>query len=294
MVWIDFLREKTAQILTFLVMFVVFIFSFWLWHLPIAALLNASFLAAVIFVIYLSFAFFRWRRKKQEWSDWSARLSDLTTQINELELAEKEHADMIRLWSHQMKVPLAALDLMSQTEISKENLHQQVFSLENYLNLLLEYLRIKNLSTDFRFEEVSALEEARKIVRKYSSFFIAKDLTVNLTGDFQLITDKKWFALGLEQLISNAVKYTNSGQISIEMTAEKLVLTDTGIGILPEDLPRLFEHGFTGFNGREAQQKSSGLGLYLTKLIFDKLNLSISVTSKVGIGTTITIENVKK
>ena len=103
------------------------------------------------------------------------------------------------------------------------------------------------------------------------------------------MTDEKWFLLVLEQLLSNALKYTGQGTISIYMEPgpeEVLVIEDTGIGIQAEDLPRIFEKGFTGYNGRK-DKKSTGIGLYLCKSICDKLNHGLSAESEVGRGTTI-------
>lgn len=190
-----------------------------------------------------------------------------------------------------MKVPLSAIDLMTQTDgkIEAAELKKQTFNLENYLSILLETLRLKNLSSDFRFEKVEVADVCRDLVKKYSGFFISKDLSVNIEGSWILTTDRRWLSLALEQLVNNAVKYTKSGVISFKLEKNTLTLTDTGIGILAEDLPRLFDHGFTGFNGR-ANQKSTGLGLYLTKLILDKLELQISMTSEIDVGTQVLIQ----
>ena len=109
-----------------------------------------------------------------------------------------------------------------------------------------------------------------------------------ISGSWQLTSDRKWLSVAIEQLINNAVKYTKTGGVTIQFD-DNMTIKDTGIGILPEDLPRLFEHGFTGYNGRN-NQKSTGLGLYLTKGIMDKLELTVSITSQVEKGTEVCIE----
>ena len=106
------------------------------------------------------------------------------------------------------------------------------------------------------------------------------------TVNSRVLTDEKWLVFVLEQLLSNALKYTRSGRISIHMEGKELVVEDTGIGIQAEDLPRVFEKGFTGYNGR-TDKKSTGIGLYLCKSVMDKLRHQIRIESEVGIGTKI-------
>ncbi|MEG2505578.1 MAG: sensor histidine kinase, partial [Carnobacterium sp.] len=213
---------------------------------------------------------------------------ELQKKLEQQNLAEREMEDIIRVWSHQMKVPLAAIDLMTQTQVNSEELKNQVFSLENYLKILLEYQRINNLATDFRFEKVSMASLVKELVKKYSSFFIQKNLSIQIEGEWLVNSDQRWLSLAVEQLLNNAVKYTKEGGILIKIKTGELIIQDSGIGILKEDLPRLFEHGFTGYNGR-IQQKSTGLGLYLSKLILDKLEFEISINSEIGNGTSVTI-----
>lgn len=213
----------------------------------------------------------------------------LQKKLDQQNLAEREMEDIIRVWSHQMKVPLAAIDLMTQTQIDPKELKNQVFSLENYLKILLEYQRINNLATDFRFEKVSMSSLAKELVKKYSSFFIQKNLSIQIEGEWLVNSDQRWLSLAIEQLLNNAVKYTKEGGILIQIQPGEIRIQDTGIGILKEDVPRLFEHGFTGYNGR-IQQKSTGLGLYLAKLILDKLEFQIAISSEIGEGTCVMIK----
>ena len=288
MLWLEFFRVKMIQIIVFLLMLAIYIVDFWLWHLPLMALWNSTLFALIIFMIYLISSYFRWKNLREEKLRLEQENKELQKSLDQQELAKRELEDIIRVWSHQMKVPLAAIDLMTQTKVDEKELEYQVFSLENYLKILLEYQRINNLSTDFKFEQLSLADVVKELVRKYSSFFIQKGLTVKIEGDWFLVSDRKWLSLAIEQLINNAVKYTKKGGISITFAPGKLVIQDTGIGILAEDLPRLFEHGFTGYNGR-IQQKASGLGLYLTKLILDRLEFEVSVTSELAKGTCVTV-----
>ncbi|NHI66899.1 HAMP domain-containing histidine kinase [Lactococcus garvieae] len=284
-----FLQTKIAQIGVFLVMLFIFVSNFLLWHLPIESLINATILALIVFVIYLVSSYFRWANREAILCDLKHELGDLEENLRAKEKHIKETEDIIKVWSHQMKIPLAAIDLMAQTEINPIELKNQTFALDNYLKMLLEYQRISNISTDFHFEKFSVAQLLRELLKKYSSFFIQKNLSVTISGDWEITTDRKWFSLAIEQLLNNAIKYTDEGSLTISIEEDKIVLSDTGIGILPEDLPRIFEHGFTGYNGR-GHYKASGLGLYLTKLILDRLDFSIKISSELGVGTSVEVE----
>lgn len=295
MLWLKYLHHQLTQIIIFLIIFCLYIFTFWLWRLPWEALANSGMLVILFFGIYLLSSFFPWKREQIELEHIQKEKEELEHRIEEQERANKEFSDIIRIWSHQMKVPLSAIDLMSQTKISKNELKNQVFALENYLNILLEYQRITGLSTDFRFERVKMSNVTRELIKKYSSFFIQKDLSVNfeVEEEWEIATDLRWLSLALEQIINNAVKYTKTGGVTVKIKKGEILFQDTGIGILSEDLPRIFEHGFTGYNGR-IQQKSTGLGLYLSKLIFDKLDFRIDIDSEIGQGTSVKIRPKKK
>lgn len=206
---------------------------------------------------------------------------------------DKGLLDLTTLWIHQMKVPLSALDLMVQTDrLTVSDVENQVIELDNYLNILLSYLRLRHTATDFRFEKFEVADIIRTVIKKYANQFILKDLSVTVTGSYQVTSDKKWLTVAIEQLINNAVKYTKKGSVAIVLD-QGILISDTGIGILPEDIPRIFDHGFTGFNGRK-MQKSTGLGLYLTKDILKQLNFDIKITSQIDQGTEVKISQVNK
>ena len=185
-----------------------------------------------------------------------------------------------------MKVPLSALDLMVQTDrLTNHDVENQVVELDNYITILLSYLRLQHTATDFRFEAFDVADLVHVIIKKYANQFILKDLSVSVIGSWQITSDKKWLSVALEQLINNAVKYTKKGSVAITLD-HSIDISDTGIGILAEDIPRIFEHGFTGFNGRK-YQKSTGLGLYLTQDILKKLAFDIHISSQIEKGTTV-------
>ena len=174
-----------------------------------------------------------------------------------------------------------------QESIPVSDMKMELFKIEQYVEMALNYLRVEDISSDLSFKQYAVDDMVRQVIRKYAKIFISKKIKMNFkpTGRY-IVTDDKWFVFVLEQFISNALKYTKKGQISIYMKEKSLVIEDTGIGIPAEDLPRIFEKGFTGYNGRE-NKKSTGIGLYLCKNIMDKLQWNITVDLEVGSGTKI-------
>ena len=161
--------------------------------------------------------------------------------------------------------------------------------LENYLDTLLTYLKFSQHKDDFRFEALSARSLVVDLVKKYRVSCLAKELSVEVSGDWQLKSDKKWLSFAISQILDNAIKYSKrGGHIQVQLDEDSIQISDTGMGILPEDLPRLFEEGFTGYNGHE-HKKATGLGLYMTKQVLDKLDLGIRVHSQVEEGTQVFI-----
>ena len=195
-------------------------------------------------------------------------------------------------WVHQIKTPIAAMNMMLQQEDTKKNrdLTVQLFRIEEYVEMVLHYSRLEEGGQDFVFAKYELDELLRKSIRKYAPLFVQKRLTLHYEGIHrEILTDKKWFCFVVEQVLSNAVKYTQSGGVTIELSEDgMLTIADTGIGIAPEDVPRVFEKGYTGYNGRE-NQKSTGIGLYLCKKIAEKLGHPLTLSSVVGTGTTVAI-----
>lgn len=200
--------------------------------------------------------------------------------------------DYYALWAHQIKVPLSVLDLMNQTgTVDQRQTKEQLFLVNQYLDMLLSFIRLQDISSDLVFKSQSAKELVLRVVKEYKVFFIEKDLSLSLgDSDFDLVTDSKWLTFVLEQVIYNAIKYTKVGGLTINCTTDqKIIIQDRGIGIDKADLPQIFNQGYTGFNGR-VEDNASGLGLYLVKEILDKLGHSIQIDSEIGQGTTVTID----
>ncbi|AGK71721.1 histidine kinase [Streptococcus cristatus] len=200
--------------------------------------------------------------------------------------------DYYTLWAHQIKTPIAASSLLVgeiEDKKVKNQLEQELFKIESYVNIVLQYLRLESFHEDLVLKKENVEDLVKEIVKKYAIFFIQKDLSLSLHDlDRTIITDKKWFVVILEQVLSNSLKYTSQGGIEIYFQEDTLYIKDSGLGIQDADLLRVFERGFSGYNGRLTQQ-SSGLGLYLSKKIADELGHQISIASQVGKGTTVMI-----
>ena len=203
-------------------------------------------------------------------------------------------ADYYGMWIHQIKTPIAALKLLLQngeercgargTEVFR-GMKMEVFKIEQYAEMVLTYLRMENISGDFTFDVYPLDGIMRQVVHKCSQMFVLTQTKLYyepLQGE--ILTDEKWLAFVLEQLLSNALKYARGGNISIYLENRELVIADDGMGIAAENLPRIFEKGFTGYNGR-SDKKSTGIGLYLCKTILDKLRHRIRIESEIGAGT---------
>lgn len=233
---------------------------------------------------------------------------------------EKYRHDMVdyyTLWAHQIKTPIAAMHLTLQDyhlilddQYENKNYHEneineipnnkqrefvcdmedELFKIEQYVEMVLSYLRLESTSSDYMIKHYKLEDIVKQAVRKFAKQFIRKKINIELTNlDILVLTDEKWLLFVVEQLISNALKYTNSGTIKIFVENQNtLVIQDPGIGIREQDLPRIFEKGFTGYNGR-SNKKSTGIGLYLCDMILKRLGHSISVTSKIKEGSSFMI-----
>ena len=200
--------------------------------------------------------------------------------------------DITTLWAHQIKTPISAMRLLLQINEIEENqsIKEELFEIEKYVSMLLGYYRLNSETNDFVIRKVQCEPIIRSIIREYAKFFIRKKIQIELENiNITVLSDEKWLSFVIEQVLSNALKYTSEGKIKISSENETtLIIEDTGIGIQVEDLPRIFEKGYTGFNGRR-DKKSTGLGLYLCKMILSKLGHLIEINSTVNKGTIVKI-----
>jgi signal transduction histidine kinase len=317
-----YFKEKISIIIKFLIFIFIFFLVYSLYHLPMEPVLYAALLVTTLAFLFSLYDFSLYYNKHMKLKDILSRVMFQLDKLPEAKtLIEKDYQDIITttynnastllynadnklsemvdyytMWAHQIKTPIAAFSMIVQSMeacTEKRLMEQELFKIEQYVDMVLHYIRLGNLSSDLKLEEYSLQDIVRLTVKKYAAAFIYNKISLNLKEfDCKVITDEKWITFVLEQILSNALKYTKSGCISIYMdeNSEKtLVIEDTGIGIAPEDIPRVFERGFTGYNGR-VDKKSSGIGLYLCKEIITRLSHKISITSEVGKGTKVAID----
>lgn len=214
-------------------------------------------------------------------------------EINNILNSKKETMEYVTLWSHQIKTPITALQLLANDtdeEIRIEILNR-LFEIEQYQDMMLQYLRLEGGGNDYVLADYSVKDMVNQAVKYFTRIFISKGISVKIQVDEsrKVVTDEKWMVFVLKQLISNALKYTSKGEICISFDNDELLIKDSGIGIAEEDLPRIFDRGYTGYNGRK-DKKATGLGLYLTKQILDRLNHKIEIDSQIGVGTRVFIK----
>lgn len=222
--------------------------------------------------------------------------------------------DYYSMWVHQIKNPISAMKLLLEAEREELGLlicdeeqqaslkevsdnvasfEDELFRIEEYVSMALQYQRVSSTENDFVLEKVSVDGVIRDTIKKYAKIMIRRHIGINYSGTGQEVyTDGKWLEFILEQILSNAIKYTPQGVVTIETAEEKdrffITIKDTGIGIKAEDLPRVFEKGYTGYNGH-ADKKATGIGLYLCRQMADKLGHTIRMESEIGKGTKVWI-----
>lgn len=233
---------------------------------------------------------------------------------NASQKSSEDMTDYYTMWAHQIKTPIFALRLLLQesTEENKEKL-SELFKIEQYVEMVLGYLRTEDMSSDLKLSRCSLDRIIRDQIHKYAGIFVSKKLTLTYESISQdVLTDEKWLGFVIGQILSNVLKYTRTGGIRIYLEkklsldtddvsisirnddcnkVEKLtlVIEDTGIGIRAEDIPRIFEKGYTGVNGRD-DNRATGIGLYLSNKIMRKLGHHLYITSTEGKGTKVFLE----
>ncbi len=215
--------------------------------------------------------------------------SEYVTQMN---LRYEDMVEYYTIWAHQIKTPIASMRLHLQNEDTalSRQLSSDLFRIEQYVEMVLMFLRLDSDTTDYVIKEQDLDAVIRGAVKKFAGEFIARKLhLIYEPVNAKVVTDEKWLSFVIEQVLSNALKYTVEGSITISLEERKtLCIKDTGMGIAAEDLPRIFEKGYTGCHGRN-DKKASGIGLYLCKRVCRNLGHDISAESVPGEGTIIRI-----
>lgn len=306
----SYFKYKIKSFGRFLTMILVYIVVFSLYGLDKKAIVYPTLICFVCYVISMVIDLIRtyYREKmierREEFPSSETIIEEayrnVATQLQEekkelVESDEKKYQDMVDYyteWVHQIKTPIASIRLNQQNEDSSFSrmIGEDIMRIEQYVEMVLAFLRLDSQSSDYYFREYELDPLIKATVKKYSTWFIHRKISLSYEPvGTTVLTDEKWLSFVLEQILNNALKYTKRGTISIYLEGENvLCIKDTGIGIAASDLPRIFERGFTGYNGR-LDKKASGLGLFMCKQICDKLGHEITAESVVGEGTIIRI-----
>ncbi len=311
-----YLKDYGKIFFSFIILLLTFLIVFYLYKTPFYIIKYSLLLVSTFSILLIAISFISYFKKYKtliflydEVNETIDRLSEANTKMEEryqdiikklynekLDLISKadilksDMMDYYSMWVHQIKTPISALNILLKMNNSNEAMKQELFKIEQYVEMVLNFLKIDDMS-DLVFKTYDISNLVKQAIKKYSILFIYKKIKLQFSEEnLNVITDEKWLTFVIEQLISNALKYTNEGSISISIDCDnrELTIKDTGIGIYDEDIPRVFEKGFTGYNGR-MDKKSTGIGLYLCKTILTKLSHTISITSKVGSFTKVTI-----
>ena len=314
-----YLKMHHKSLLLILSASLIFCAVFALYDLPLAAVGYASLLSLCVAAVWAGIDFLLFFRKhklllgltkeiqfgldglppaqtlmEQDYQQLLSALYQYTAQLaTDCDRSQTEMMDYCTMWAHQIKTPIAAMHILLQAEDSENcaALQDSLFKIEEYVQMVLSYSRLNSDTTDFVLKHYDLDNIVRQAIHKYAPLFIRRKIHLHFTPTgFSALTDEKWLSFVIEQILSNSMKYTHAGG-SVDIYLENgttLVIADTGIGIAPEDLPRIGQKGFTGYNGR-TDKKSTGLGLYLCRRTLDRLSHTFSITSAVGQGTKVKI-----
>ena len=317
--FISYLAARWRVLALFAVFTAVFLGLFFLYQLPVSAVVYGFLLCTFIGLIALFFDFSAFREKRLVLqgmlnevtdtlehlpqpqngleADYQALLRTLFEERRQLRRKlTTRYADTVEyytMWVHQIKNPIAAMRLLllqNEEGAQTAELQEELQRIEQYVEMVLYYLRLDSHSSDFLFRSCKLDQILRSAIHTYAGQFIRRKVKLVYHGtDSTVLTDEKWLQFVVEQILSNALKYAPGGTVTIQLEGDVLVIQDTGIGIAEEDLPRIFEKGFTGLNGR-GPQRSTGIGLYLCRQITSRLGHIITIESQPGQGTTVRLD----
>ena len=311
------LRKNRTAIIVFIAMTAVNAAVFALYDILTEPLIYATLLAAVVLAAAIVTDHIREKKRRAERArTLSAVLSEWRSLPEAHTAAERDYQEMISVlgreleritseaaearqdmldyytaWVHGIKTPIAVMRLkLSDDTPENRALSAELSRTERYVDMVLQYVRIGSAANDLVIRECRLDDVIREALRKQAEQFIEKRLKLEYDPiDYTVVTDRKWLVFILDQLLSNAVKYTDAGCVTVSFRDGLLTVSDTGVGIAPEDLPRIFEKGYTGVNGR-LDRRSSGLGLYLAKKAADMLSIGITAESSPGKGSAFTLD----
>lgn len=317
-----YLYSRRRIIVVILLIAAVYSLFMFIYGVPVSALIYAGAICAAVTLFAAAGDFIRYRNKCGLLDDLKNEIlltiEHLPTADNRSEELYKELIEILAeaktelrseadkryentlmyftMWVHQIKTPISAMSLVLQNsdfpnDPENAELAEGLQKIEQYVEMALLYIKLDNEDEDLVFRECSLDRIVRQAVKRFSSQFIRRKIALVYEPlNINIITDEKWLLFVIEQVISNALKYTSKGSVSISLEEKGvpvLLIRDSGMGIAPEDLPRVFQRGFTGNNGR-SDKKSTGIGLYLCERVCEKLGCGISARSSCETGQSFT------
>ena len=287
--FLDYLKSQSVILFGYLLVCIVFITISVLTTIAIEYVFLGIEILGFILFIYLIVHWFQYQ-KVSDVKDDNERLFNENKNLKSEMLNQKDDLNAYFLmWLHQIKTPMTVSKLLLEKpdETTNTKLKMQLMYIEQYINMAMNYLKMIDHSTDMDITQVNLDDIIKNLLKKYSLLFIHNHISLEYQSNVtHVISDSQWLTILIEQILSNALKYTENGKIAIQYLEDKhaLEIRDTGIGIRSEDIPKIFDRGYSGFNGR-MNEKSSGLGLYLAKKISERLNIQIEVESKLSQGS---------
>ena len=287
--FLDYMKNQSVILFGYLLVCIVFITISVLATLEIEYVFLGIEILGFILIIYLIVHWFQYQ-KLSDVKDDNERLLNENKNLKSEMLNQKDDLNAYFLmWLHQIKTPMTVSKLLldKPDDTTNTKLKMQLMYIEQYINMAMNYLKMIDHSTDMDITEVNLDDIIKNLLKKYSLLFIHNHISLEYQSNLTyVISDSQWLTILIEQILSNALKYTENGKIAIQYLEEKhaLEIRDTGIGIRSEDIPKIFDRGYSGFNGR-MNEKSSGLGLYLARKISERLNIQIEVESKLSKGS---------
>ncbi|EFQ49028.1 sensor histidine kinase [Lactobacillus iners] len=284
-----FIKTEVKICVAVFIVLLIFFFVFLFANLDFSLFYLSLEIVTFCLLIYLFICWVTFKKKENLQEQVNQLLIENRQLKNTIDIERKDLEEYFLLWVHQIKTPITVSDLILQKEKNPYTcqLKEQMFYIREYTDMAINYMKLKDRQADMDIAEVEIDKLLKSLLRKYSGLFIDKNISLDYQPiDTKIITDSKWATILIEQILANALKYTNSGKITLSFDRDKnaLKVKDTGIGIKSEDINKIFDRGYSGFNGR-INEKSSGIGLYLVKKIAILLNIKIEVCSTVNVGS---------
>lgn len=290
---LSFIKSIRNEITIIFCIFLLFALIFYLFSLPFSAFGLALGIVLLIIFIHWWVKYLGFKRNE----DLKEKIDNLENELTEVKNRQVEYRNDVEsyflTWVHQIKTPITASQLL--LERNEENVvnrvRQEIVQIDNYTSLALSYLKLLNEESDMTISSVTVNELIRPLIMKYRIQFIEQHTKIHYKKcEATVLTDAQWASIMIEQILNNALKYARGKDIWIEFDSPKqtLIIKDNGVGISKADIPKIFDKGYSGYNGR-LNEESSGIGLFIVKHISNHLNHEVDVDSELGEGTTFKI-----